>query len=356
MNDLARELGGALGIAVLGSVLQSTYRGNLDVTRTARIRLPSRPARRSHSAAQLGPSVKHEAQVAFADGMQVAFLCAAARGGGDRRRRGRSDAGCGRSLPSRAALRAGDVRRHESAGDRAGVHSPPCRHPRRGSGRSETPGRPIIRVEAGSSCPAPASLAPRPLESCAGSPRKLTLIRAPAGWGKSTLLADWHELESEARPFAWVALDGGDSDPVRFWTYLIHALRTLDPSAGEVSLPLLRAPRANVVDDVLPALFNELTALPQPVLLVLDDYHLVRSPEIDEGLASLPRAPSADRLAGPLEPFRAGAPAGPAARSRRAGRDRCPAAALLGGGRRPLPEQPARTRPRSRRRHPAATS
>ena len=67
------------------------------------------------------------------------------------------------------------------------------------------------------------------LESCAGSPRKLTLIRAPAGWGKSTLLADWHELESETRPFAWVALDGGDSDPVRFWTYLIHALRTPRP-------------------------------------------------------------------------------------------------------------------------------
>ena len=134
------------------------------------------------------------------------------------------------------------------------------------------------------------------LESCAGSPRKLTLIRAPAGWGKSTLLADWHELESEPRPFAWVALDGGDSDPVRFWTYLIHALRSLDPSAGEVSLSLLRAPRADVVRDVLPALFNELHALPQPVLLVLDDYHLVRSPEIDDGLASflehLPRTVS----------------------------------------------------------------
>src|SRR3954453_20503612 len=63
------------------------------------------------------------------------------------------------------------------------------------------------------------------LERCAGSPRKLTLIRAPAGWGKSTLLADWHALESETRPFAWVALesetrpfawvalDGDDHDP-----------------------------------------------------------------------------------------------------------------------------------------------
>ena len=99
---------------------------------------------------------------------------------------------------------------------------------------------------------------------CAGPPRKLTLIRAPAGWGKSTLLADWHALESETRTFAWVALDADDNDPVRFWTYLIHALRTLDPSVGDVSLPMLRAPRVSVVDDVLPALCNELTALPRP--------------------------------------------------------------------------------------------
>ncbi len=125
------------------------------------------------------------------------------------------------------------------------------------------------------------------LELCAGPPHKLTLIRAPAGWGKSTLLADWHQLESENRPFAWVALDVGDSDPVRFWTYLIHALRTLDPEAGASSLPMLRAPRASVVDDVLPALFNELIALPHQVVLVLDDYHLVRSPETDEGLSYL---------------------------------------------------------------------
>ena len=78
------------------------------------------------------------------------------------------------------------------------------------------------------------------------------------------MLADWHELESESRPFAWVALDGGDSDPVRFWTYLIHALRTLDPSAGEVSLALLRAPRADVVGDVLPASSTSSPRCPNP--------------------------------------------------------------------------------------------
>jgi LuxR family maltose regulon positive regulatory protein len=125
------------------------------------------------------------------------------------------------------------------------------------------------------------------LEVCAGPPRKLTLIRAPAGWGKSTLLADWYDLESEKRPFAWVSLDGGDNDPVQFWSYLIHALRTLDSGAGEISLPMLRAPRANVLDDVLPALCNELAALPSGVVLVLEDYHLVRNPAIDDGLSFL---------------------------------------------------------------------
>jgi EmrB/QacA subfamily drug resistance transporter len=76
MNDLARELGGALGIAVLGSLLQSTYRNNLDVEGLAD---PAAEQARSSLAlaAQLGPSVKHEAQVAFSDGMQMAFLCAA---------------------------------------------------------------------------------------------------------------------------------------------------------------------------------------------------------------------------------------------------------------------------------------
>ncbi len=151
----------------------------------------------------------------------------------------------------------------------------------------EDAARPLIQSKLEAPVPRPRVSRSELLELCAGPPRKLTLIRAPAGWGKSTLLADWHALESETRPFAWVALDGDDNDPVRFWTYLIHALRTLDPSAGEASLPMLRAPRISVVDDVLPALCNELTALPRQVVLVLDDYHLVRNPEIDEGLSFL---------------------------------------------------------------------
>jgi MFS family permease len=76
MNDLARELGGALGIAVLGSVLQSSYRSGMDSTGLA---APAADQARSSLAiaSQLGPAVKHQAQAAFADGMQAAFLCAA---------------------------------------------------------------------------------------------------------------------------------------------------------------------------------------------------------------------------------------------------------------------------------------
>ena len=153
------------------------------------------------------------------------------------------------------------------------------------TGVEETP-RPLIQSKLEAPVQRPRVSRRELLELCAGPPRKLTLIRAPAGWGKSTLLADWSALESETRPFAWVALDGDDNDQVRFWTYVIHALRALAPGAGEVSLPMLRAPRVSVVGDVLPALYNELTPLAQPVVLVLDDYHLVENPEIDEGLSS----------------------------------------------------------------------
>ena len=75
-----------------------------------------------------------------------------------------------------------------------------------------------------------------------GADPKLALIRAPAGWGKSTLLSQWRASEEGARSFAWVTLDASDSDPVRFWTYAIGALRAIAPEFGAGSLSLLRAP------------------------------------------------------------------------------------------------------------------
>jgi LuxR family maltose regulon positive regulatory protein len=103
--------------------------------------------------------------------------------------------------------------------------------------------------------------------------------------GKTTLLADWYVSPLEPRPFAWLALDRNDNDPVRFWTYVIEALRTEQPVIANDSLPMLQVPRVDIVADVLPVLCAELTALSSQIVLVLDDYHLITNPEIDECLA-----------------------------------------------------------------------
>jgi LuxR family transcriptional regulator, maltose regulon positive regulatory protein len=114
----------------------------------------------------------------------------------------------------------------------------------------------------------------------------MTLVRAPAGWGKSTLLADWQAAASEPRPFAWLALDEQDNDPVRFWTYAIESLRTVVPEIGESSLALTRTPGLNLTDVMLPVLVNELAASQVDVVFVLDDYHLITHDGIHEGLFS----------------------------------------------------------------------
>jgi len=116
---------------------------------------------------------------------------------------------------------------------------------------------------------------------------KLTLVDAPPGWGKTTLLADWRSADERAHRFAWLALDPGDNDPARFWTYLVGALRTVEPELGADALASLRVPGANVVGRVLPALINEAGALSDPVVLVLDDYHVIVNAEIHEAFAPL---------------------------------------------------------------------
>jgi LuxR family transcriptional regulator, maltose regulon positive regulatory protein len=122
---------------------------------------------------------------------------------------------------------------------------------------------------------------------CGGSPRRLTLVRAPAGWGKSSLLADWHAADRETRPFAWLSLDRGDNDPVRFFGYAIEALRLLAGEIGQRSAEVLRAPGVSLVDDVLPVLLNELEALPGASVLLVEDYHLITSAEVHEAVAFL---------------------------------------------------------------------
>ena len=126
---------------------------------------------------------------------------------------------------------------------------------------------------------------PRLVRALAGSVERVKLIRAPAGWGKSTLVAAWSRSPGEPRPFAWLALDESDDEPIRFWTYVIESLRALHPGIGATSMPLLVAPGTDVSEHVVPALLNELAELPEPAVLALDDYHEITSADIHAQVA-----------------------------------------------------------------------
>lgn len=118
-----------------------------------------------------------------------------------------------------------------------------------------------------------------------GIQKKLTLISAPAGSGKTTLLSEW--VAGCERPVGWLSLDESDHDPARFLIYLISALQTISPNLGAGLLDLLQSPQPPPVESVLPALLNEITAIPGDFILVLDDYHTVDSNPIDNVLAFL---------------------------------------------------------------------
>ena len=115
----------------------------------------------------------------------------------------------------------------------------------------------------------------------------LTLIDAPAGWGKTSLLADWYAHGSSGLAVAWLALDAGDDDPALFWSHVVAALRTAAPGVGERTLAALGAGGRAVREAALPALVNDLLALPGPLVLVLDDYHTITDSQIHTGLALL---------------------------------------------------------------------
>ena len=103
---------------------------------------------------------------------------------------------------------------------------------------------------------------------------KLCLLDAPAGFGKTTLLAQWC-AGAGAGPAAWVSLDEGDNDPTRFWTYVVEAFRTVEPDVGAIALQALQRPSADLYRAVLPSLLNDLSTIDSRLVLVLDDYHLV---------------------------------------------------------------------------------
>lgn len=117
-----------------------------------------------------------------------------------------------------------------------------------------------------------------------GREARLTLVSAPAGFGKTTLLAGW--LGTAGQPTAWLSLDQRDNDPVVFWSYVLTALHTATDERVSSSLTLLQSAQASL-DEVLATLLNELDAVPGELVLVLDDYHLIETREVHDGIAFL---------------------------------------------------------------------
>jgi LuxR family maltose regulon positive regulatory protein len=117
----------------------------------------------------------------------------------------------------------------------------------------------------------------------AGSGCRLSLIACPAGFGKTTLLARWREVEATQKPVAWVSLDEGDNDPVVLWSYAIEALRGVCPAIGRTVSPATGG-AAPIVDVVLPRLVNEL-ADQAGIALIFDDFHRLSSGEARDSVA-----------------------------------------------------------------------
>jgi len=120
-----------------------------------------------------------------------------------------------------------------------------------------------------------------------GLNRGLVLVAAPAGYGKSVLLSEW--VRGMTEPVAWLSLDGGDNDPVRFWRHVLAALDMVRPGIAERVSPLAGPPAPPAYDALVSALINEVAAEPdQPgVLLVLDDYHLISSDSVQASVRFL---------------------------------------------------------------------
>src|SRR5262249_39123540 len=130
----------------------------------------------------------------------------------------------------------------------------------------------------------------------AGGAYKLTLIAAPPGFGKSTLLAEWAATQAEPA-VGWLSLDENDNDPARFFTYVAAALQRLEPDLGEHALAALRSPGATLVEGVLPLFLNDLAGLDHELALVIEDYHLISSQEVHQAVAYLiERSPPALRI------------------------------------------------------------
>ncbi|HEV8191978.1 MAG TPA: hypothetical protein VGP82_10910, partial [Ktedonobacterales bacterium] len=115
----------------------------------------------------------------------------------------------------------------------------------------------------------------------------LTLLTAPAGFGKTTLLSEWASSNENELPVAWLSLDEGDDEPARFWTYVLTALEGVQGGVSRNALALLQSGQSVPIETPLTMLINALAALPFEFALVLDDFHVVGSPPIHQAVAFL---------------------------------------------------------------------
>ena len=120
-----------------------------------------------------------------------------------------------------------------------------------------------------------------------GAESALTLVSAPAGFGKTTLLTQWlAAAPADGRAVAWLSLDQRDNDPGLFWTYLVGALKTSAQGVDAGALSLLQSPQPPA-EAGLATLLNDLDAIPGDVVLVLDDYHVIEARDVQDGMAFL---------------------------------------------------------------------
>lgn len=109
---------------------------------------------------------------------------------------------------------------------------------------------------------------------------KLVLVSAPAGFGKTTLVVE--ACRQSGRSFTWLSLDAGENDPIRFWRYVVGAIRRVHPAAGELADQMLTASRPPPFEVILTGLINDLAELDSPLLLVLDDYHVIENQAVHD--------------------------------------------------------------------------
>jgi LuxR family maltose regulon positive regulatory protein len=133
-----------------------------------------------------------------------------------------------------------------------------------------------------------AGLVPRPRlieRLTAGLGCRLTLVSAPAGFGKTTLTAAW--LQGAGQVYTWLSLDEADNDPARFTAYLLAALQKIDPNIGQAAQVMMQAPQPPPPEALLTGLINDIAATPEPFVLVLDDYHLIQALPIHQQIGFL---------------------------------------------------------------------